>query len=142
MLKTYRIGLLHNKANRIFRSELSGTLKEFDLSLPEWILLGTLCDQDNLRFLDIAKLLDIDPPFVTALVDKLVKKELVERAENDKDKRVKKILLTQKGRSLVPEIEERLKKRVEKLYKDIPTQDLSIYMKILNQFTTSHNRID
>ena len=142
MLKTYRIGLLQTKANRVFRNELSDTLKEFDLSLPEWILLGTLFDQDNLRFLDIAKLLDIDPPFVTALVDKLVKKELVERAENEKDRRVKKILLTQKGRILIPEVEELLKKRVKKIYKNIPSQDLSIYMRILDQFTTTHNTID
>lgn len=57
---------------------------------------------------ELATLLDIDPSYVTLVVDRLEKLELIERQPHPTDRRVKNLVLTAKGRKFQKTIPEKL----------------------------------
>ena len=72
-------------------------LATVDLSLPQYRVLGLL-DESSAVSSDIATRLDVRPPTVTAVVDGLVTKGLVERRPVEGDRRLVSHALTREGR--------------------------------------------
>ena len=73
-----------------------------DLTMPQAKTLGLL-GQGSKRMSDIAEHLGRGMPSVTSLIDRLVKKGLVERIEDESDRRVVACQLTSEGRTSVDE---------------------------------------
>lgn len=63
-------------------------------------LLFLLWEEDGLTNSEIAEKLDVKPSSVTNMVKKLDKKEMIKRVQDEQDKRVTRIFLTEKGREL------------------------------------------
>jgi len=63
-------------------------------------LLVELWKEDGLTNAQIAELLDIKPSSVTAQVKELERMGLIERVADEKDKRVSRVFLTQKGKDM------------------------------------------
>jgi DNA-binding MarR family transcriptional regulator len=130
-LNAYSTGLLQGKAYRILNSSLTKVLFHFDLSIPEWKLLGQLYDHGEMKLASLAERLDVEAPLVTALIDKLEKKELVLRTHHPKDKRAKIITVTGKGKKVIEQIEPRVKEAMAGLLKGVSREQLRMYMLIL-----------
>lgn len=130
-LNAYSAGLLQGKAYRTLNAHLTRALLEFDLSIPEWKLLGQLYDNGDMRLAQLADQLNVEPPLVTALVDSLEKKEFVLRKNDQKDKRAKVISSTEKSLHNIPEIEIKIKKTMAMLLSGITREELITYMKVL-----------
>jgi DNA-binding MarR family transcriptional regulator len=79
---------------------------EFGLTGPQARLLVQLGDPVPMG--QLAERLDCDPSNVTGLVDRLHARGLLERRENEADRRVKHLMLTSAGRRLRAELEARL----------------------------------
>jgi DNA-binding MarR family transcriptional regulator len=79
---------------------------EFGLTGPQARLLVQLGDPVPMG--QLAERLDCDPSNVTGLVDRLHARGLLERRENEADRRVKHLTLTPAGRRLRAELEARL----------------------------------
>ncbi len=96
-------------------------LATVDLSLPQYRVLGLL-DESSAVSSDIASRLDVRPPTVTAVVDGLVARGLVERRPVEGDRRLVSHALTGDGRrSLVAgdaAVFERLRATVDALDTD------------------------
>ena len=75
---TYRAGLLQARAYRKLTVFLSAKLKEWDVSLPEWALLGLLYEANGMRLQEVADMLDVEPPFATRLASTLQKKVMLQ----------------------------------------------------------------
>ncbi|MDD3487200.1 MAG: MarR family winged helix-turn-helix transcriptional regulator [Candidatus Moranbacteria bacterium] len=94
-------------------------------AVPENIQGLSVLQIEALRFIrgggkvlmrDVADYLYITPPSATSLVDDLVKKGLVERLGDPKDRRVTKIFLTIKGKKI---LEKSLQKKLENFRKRV-----------------------
>jgi MarR family transcriptional regulator, organic hydroperoxide resistance regulator len=81
-------------------------IREHDLVPPHWIALQTLDEPTPMG--ELAKQLACDSSNVTWITDRLEERGLVERQAAEHDRRVKLLVLTQKGRALRAELEERL----------------------------------
>lgn len=81
-------------------------IREHDLVPPHWIALQTLDEPTPMG--ELAKQLACDSSNVTWITDRLEERGLVERQPAEHDRRVKLLVLTQKGRALRAELEERL----------------------------------
>lgn len=138
MLRTYTTGLLQAKAYRILKHYLSRHLAKYELTMPQWAFLGLVLDAQTIRLADLAAQLDVEPPFATALADQLFKKELISRAEDPHDRRVKLITLTTTGKLLVPVVEEDVKNAMRLIYKEITPQELGAYIKVLDAMTVAY----
>ncbi len=130
-LNAYSTGLLQGKAYRALNNSLNKVLYTVDLTVPEWKLLGQLHDHGIMKLAQIADRLDVEPPLVTALIDRLEKKGFVSRDYHPQDKRAKIISITPKGVKTVKYIEPEVKKIMRKLLNGVSHQDLIVYIKIL-----------
>lgn len=133
-LPTYVSGLLWAKANRAFRLRIGSSLEKYSLTLTEWALLGRLYESksNGVHLADLAAALSVEPPLVTTMVSGLEKKGLVLRKEDIRDRRAKFIYLTEKGRAIVPEIEENVQQAVQKLLSGLTSEQIVACQQVLS----------
>ena len=81
-------------------------IREYDLIPPHWIALQTLEEPKPMG--ELAKQLSCDNSNVTWITDRLEERGLVTRTQAPHDRRVRLLVLTQKGRRLRDEISARL----------------------------------
>ena len=86
-------------------------LAEVDLTLPQYRILGLL-DESPAVSSDLADLLAVRPPTVTAVVDGLVNRQLVERRTDQSDRRRVDHALTPLGRLLLSEADDAVHARL------------------------------
>jgi long-chain acyl-CoA synthetase len=80
--------------------QLEVALGPLDLSLPQYRVLSLLRDGSSASS-DLARRLTVSPPSITAVVDGLVARGLVERRPDPEDRRRLAVLLTRDGQKLV-----------------------------------------
>ena len=88
------------------RPRWMAAIREYDLVPPHWIALQTLDEPKPMG--ELAKQLACDSSNVTWITDRLEERGLVERQPAEHDRRVKLLVLTEKGRALRAELERRL----------------------------------
>ncbi|HEX4868067.1 MAG TPA: MarR family transcriptional regulator [Acidimicrobiales bacterium] len=78
-----------------------------DVTLPQFRALVVLSAQPGLTVSDLAAALDIHPTTATRLIDRLVRKRLVQRRELAEDRRITQLQLAAGGRRLVQRVTDR-----------------------------------
>jgi len=140
MYTTYKTSLLQAKANRIMRAHMAKILSAYDLSLPEWTILGQVYEKDNgIRLAEISDILSVEAPLITTLTDQLVRKELVDRTDDPQDRRAKLISLSDTGRELVPKVEKEASEKLLTFLHDISSEDLAAYNRVLEKIVKMPN---
>lgn len=89
--------------------------REFDLSETQWRVLRVLWEFRRCKASELSEKTLIPPPSMVGLIDRMIKKGLVERDGDPSDRRVSTIQLTEYGRSL----ELKITPRVDALHKQI-----------------------
>jgi len=134
LLPTYKKTNLQMVAYRRIQSAVSTLLSRFHLNTTQWIMLGFMSESANgLRVTDMARALQVEMPLITITKQSLVAEGLMSTAAHARDKRVKLLILTPKGRQLVKEIEAYLTNNLRQLEKGVDPQDLKLYFKMLQQ---------
>ncbi len=131
-LKAYSTGLLQGKAYNALQDALSRALSSYNVSIPEWKLLGQLHEHGKMRLAVLAEYLSYDPPMVTKLAKNLEKKGLIQRSADSTDERAKVISITPNGNKIVKKTEPEVKKLMAKLLKGITPDELRTYIKVLS----------
>ncbi|MCF6765830.1 MarR family transcriptional regulator [Thiotrichales bacterium 19S3-7] len=76
-------------------------IKKYGLTVPQLLILKFICQsEEKLTASDIAKLITLSPATITPIIDRLEKRNLLERIRLDKDKRKVFIIPTNSGRDL------------------------------------------
>lgn len=91
---------------------------------------------------DISEILDIRPSSATALIDKLVEKDLVERKVDKQDKRFKVIKLTKLGTQLIDDSENVRDEFNEKIFSGLSKKELSEFDRMLNVVADNASKMD
>jgi DNA-binding MarR family transcriptional regulator len=99
-------------------------LDEVGLSLPQYRILGLL-DAGPTISSALADRLAVRPPSVTAVVDGLVVRGLVERHHSEDDRRRVSHVLTADGRRLLAAADEAVDGRLAKIAACLPTERLA-----------------
>jgi DNA-binding MarR family transcriptional regulator len=130
--KPHYEAIIQTQAHRILKNAVSEILeKESKLNMPEWTLLGLLADSPNIRPIEIASILDVDPPFITVIIEKLTKERLISVRPNKEDKRSKLLVLTVRGRELVKNLERIVYEQSKHLLVGVNSSDMKSYFKVL-----------
>ncbi len=130
-LNAYSTGLLQGKAYNRLHVNLTQMLAPFDISIPEWKLLGQLHEHGKIRLAELAEYLSYDPPMVTKLAKLLEKKKLLQRLQDPHDERAKIVSITKNGNDLVKQIEPVAKKVLALILKGVTHDELISYIKVL-----------
>jgi DNA-binding MarR family transcriptional regulator len=82
--------------------EMYGVLQELDLSLTQMKMLHHLdAHHEECTVKELAELIGFSLPNVSRTVDSLLRRGYVERREDEHDRRMKRLRITQAGRDLV-----------------------------------------
>jgi DNA-binding MarR family transcriptional regulator len=95
----YWLRCLSNFVSSSFAERLAGR----DVSVAQWVVLRTLYDGGGLTLNQAAVRVGVDKSSLSRMVERLVQKGLVNRAEGG-DRRSMKLTLAPAGRRLVPEL--------------------------------------
>lgn len=101
-------------------------LQQYDLTVSQALVLCQLWNKDGLTQKEIQQNLNLKPASVSGLVDILFKKGFIDRKQDDKDARFKRLYLTDEGHRL-----ENLSLQVLKEIESIISQGFSEEEKII-----------
>ena len=126
-LSTAQAGIWQSRAYRNLHKFMTVQLTEYDLSMPEWGVLGSLLGSDT-SMSDIAEQMDYELSHVSNISTKLEDRGLLKRVVSKQDRRQKSLSLTDKGRVLSKDIESGLRTELKKWLGDIDMLQLASYI--------------
>lgn len=97
------------------------------------IYIDTIDMLGNPNLGEIARVLKLSKPSVTAIVDKLASKGYIEKFQSDEDRRSFHVHLSAKGKNLVKMHGETHNKIVDILQNNLDSKDLKALVRILNK---------
>jgi DNA-binding MarR family transcriptional regulator len=118
------IGFIIECTEQCLKRELRKSFQAhgFDVTPYQWVVLYRLWEQEGLTQAEIAERTIKDKPTITRMVDVLEKKGLVVRRNDENDRRVYKIYLTEEGKmleqELVPVVEAHIAKALQGIAPD------------------------
>jgi DNA-binding MarR family transcriptional regulator len=83
------------------------TFSDFEFTLPLMATLLLLEEERELTIKQIAELLGRSVSTTSRLVDQLVERDLISRREDEHDRRMKRVAITENGRKLISVLEQR-----------------------------------
>lgn len=113
----YEICLAHSRMDRELRTNIANQLDKHELTMMQWLLLGTLSgEKKGLSMSEIARLLDITLPQVTALLVGLAQRKVVKLKTQKRDRRSRHAVLTTKGETVLGSANNELESAADKLF--------------------------
>lgn len=111
-------------ANRVFVAVAAGALAnlEPEVTLPQFRALVLMDMQESMTVAELAEAMDVVPSTATRMCDRLVAKELVDRAVDGANRRQMTLTLRPEGRALIAQSTRRRKREVNRLLKSIPAE--------------------
>jgi long-chain acyl-CoA synthetase len=100
-------------------------LSEVDLTVPQFRVLGILAEGSNASS-GLADRLAVRPPSVTALIDGLVARNLVERKHEEGDRRRISLRLTPAGEQILAEANRMLDAYIGSIAATLPPEDEAV----------------
>jgi DNA-binding MarR family transcriptional regulator len=86
--------------------------KQFGLTGPQSAVLRSLTNSGSISSADLSRKLYVTPSNITGIIDRLEKKELVERIRKQEDRRIVLITLTKKGAELSKSLPDPVEKKL------------------------------
>jgi len=107
--------------------------KQFGLTGPQSAVLRLLVSRGALSSAAVSRLLYVTPSNITGIIDRLVKKGLVERIRKDGDRRVALITLTETGRALSSTLPDPIEQKFIAQLADLESEHIQILAVAMNQ---------
>ncbi len=92
---------------REFVFNILHTFGDFDFSLPQLGTLLLLDEEGELTIKQVTEILGRSVSATSRLLDQLVERGMVSRREDERDRRVKRVSITESGRKLIATLEQR-----------------------------------
>ena len=92
---------------REFIFSIISTFGDFDFSLPQMATLLLLDEEGELTIKQIAELVGRSVSATSRLLDQLVERGMVSRREDERDRRAKRVAITESGQALIATLEQR-----------------------------------
>lgn len=96
-----RVGYLLRQAHQAFRAAARAELGTLGLTLPQYSVLSVADAEPGLSGAELARESMLTPQTTNEIITLLVKADLLERRPDARDKRLRKMVVTEAGRDLV-----------------------------------------
>lgn len=140
-LKATKIVLLQSKFYRITKHRLAAALKPFQIASVEWVILGFLDHKKKpMAISEVASELGIQASFMTTIVTKLVKRNLISVSDDKVDRRKKYISLAGEGTKVVKLMQAQFREFFAPFTRDLSRKDFDVYVKVLTTIINNAER--
>lgn len=106
-------------------------LSDYDITPPQFNALQFLVNEGELTVSELSSRLFLAPSTITDLIDRMVKSDLVKRIKDDKDRRIVKLQVQEKGENLINQVISRRCNYLQCLLKDMPMEDMNKFASYL-----------
>lgn len=133
----FELCLMHARADRTMREVVTKQLDPHGLTMMEWLVLGVVSQapKNGFSMTQVAQILDVTLPQVTALVVVLVDHKLVKQTVLPEDRRGRQLTISSKGARLLDKIEGRVADAMRSWSRDIPRDQMYAYMLTVSQLS-------
>lgn len=114
---------------------------ESDVSLTQYRTLVVLASQSPLTLVGLASELGVTPATASRMCDRLVRKRFIRRYGDREDRRVIRIELTVRGRSLVTRVMERRRENIREIVGRTSLADQRHLVEALQAFAAAHGEL-
>lgn len=99
------VGSLFQDIAHLIRQRIDRELQPYGLTRLKWLAIGLIQSNSGLTQTELAQKLELKPAATGKLVDRLVERDLVERRPDETDRRIHRLILTQKSEDLLTRLE-------------------------------------
>lgn len=133
LLEQFTRSLYHS--SRAWSVEIARRIRPSSgLSQAAWFTLASIARRDTpASQIELAKELNIEAATMVAMIDRLVTLKLVERQPCQQDRRIKKISLTETGKTMFADVVEEAKSIRKEILGDIDPAKLQIAIEVMQQ---------
>lgn len=98
-LDVHTLCMTHARVDRWLRTHISNALEDSQLTMMEWLLLMSIHkhEKEGLIITEIAELLGVSLPQVTALTHQLLNKKFLKQQVERQDRRSRRLCITPEG---------------------------------------------
>jgi DNA-binding MarR family transcriptional regulator len=111
-----------------------GDLAE-DVTLAQYRVLVELAARGPQRAAELAGVLGVEPSTATRMCDRLVRKRLIHRRRDGRDRRVVQVALTPEGRSVVERVTRRRREEIGRILEQLAPRDRAPVSRALRAFS-------
>jgi len=104
----HHLGLLLERAGRVVGERLDRAIGRDGVTSDHWRVLRLLADAEGHTMGELAERMEMNPPTLTKLIDRMVGKSLVQRAADPEDSRRVLVYATDAGLGLLQQLEPRI----------------------------------
>lgn len=137
-MSTYATAALQVITYKKLQNRINVVLKQYNLNMTQWIILGRLREKKaGLRTTDLAKFIHVEVPLITMVSQPLQGRGLIDSSKSVSDKRAKLLKLTDLANELMDVVEKRLQQQFKDIMKDVSSQEMATYFKVLQTMQRS-----
>jgi DNA-binding MarR family transcriptional regulator len=129
----YWLRCLSNFVSHSFAERLA----QRDVSVAQWVVLRTLYDRSGVTLNQAAEQVGVDKSSLSRMVERLVQKGLVNRAEGE-DRRSVGLTLTGAGKKLVPQLAKLADENDEAFFHTLSTGQREEFLAAIKQLLTAN----
>ena len=100
------IGFLISDVSRLLRRVYDRRVEPLGLTRSQWRVLVHVYRREGISQTALAQVLEIEKPTLGRLIDRLERKGWVERRVDDRDQRARRLVITERARPLIDQMED------------------------------------
>ena len=105
--------------------------REVGLSAATWFLLSMLIEEDGISQGEVSHRFEVDPSRITRLAQRLQDEGLLRRKRDPEDNRVVRLYITEEGRLLIEDCQERRERFESRFRREFSTEELAEFRRAL-----------
>ena len=129
------IGMLMSQVDRLCTKKFGQNAQKFgiDISQDQWMVLGPIWKNKGISQKDIAEYCGKDKTSVTKIIDTLEKKNLLVRVPDQLDQRIKRVVLSKKGKEMMENSMVVMEQTRNEVRKGISDQEIDLFKIVLSK---------
>ena len=129
------IAFITNKSAKKLADEFNRRLQEHGTTRVQWIALFYIGKVGEISQKELSDYMDIKESSMVRLIDRMEKEELVERRKDSEDRRITKIILTDRGKFLKEELMPIGQEFQNDVVRGISKENLEVFKEVLQRMT-------
>lgn len=135
---SYQLGMAEMLCSRKCNALRQKILRQHDLTVMAWLVLGVIFDAHQaggIRITELARRFNVKSTYITAIVNDLKQKNLVNAYIDKEDGRARLVVVTKKGVERVPVIDQELQLAMEEWFTaTVSEKDLTVFLRTIQKF--------
>lgn len=128
--KVPELGLMGIVIHRVIH-RAKGMYQEFDLNASQAGILFMLHQGRVLSQKELAKRLNMTPPSITSMIRKMEKDGYIQRRTDEKDQRIQRLSLTEKGESCIHAVKQVAKQMRDLIFSGMDEEEIQQFRRFL-----------